>query len=77
MTNIYTCSLTSMTGVTGLLFGRGFYIYIFSSSKNDALVIMFETFVVAVTLSNTIGTLRMLKGFQANSLTRVIVEQSK
>jgi hypothetical protein len=31
--------------------------------------------VVAVTLSNTIGTLRMLKGFQANSLMLLVEEQ--
>ena len=43
------------------------------------LVIFFDTIVVAVTLSNTLGTLRKSREFQAfhaKSLTRVLAEQS-
>ena len=45
---------------------------------NDLLVIFFDTIVVAVTLSNILGTLRQSRDFQAfyaKSLTRVLVEQ--
>ena len=46
---------------------------------NDLLVIFLDTIVVAVTLSNTLGTLRQSREFQAfhaKSLTRVLAEQS-
>jgi hypothetical protein len=56
------------------------FIHFLAGTINDALLIVFDTIVVAVTLSNTIGTLRQLKEFQvsrAKSLTQVIVEQGK
>ena len=45
---------------------------------DDILVIFFDTIVVAVTLSNTLGTLRQSREFQAfhaKSLTRFLAEQ--
>ena len=45
----------------------------------NLLVIFFDTIVVAVTLSNTLGTLRQSREFQAfhaKSLTQVLAEQS-
>jgi hypothetical protein len=78
MMNVYTYSLMLSTGVRRLLFGRLFSIYTFLvATINDVLIIAFDTFVVAVTLSNTLENLRQLKEFQAKSLTQVIVEQSK
>ena len=46
---------------------------------SNLLVIFFDTIVVAVTLSNTFGTLRQSREFQAfhaKSTTRVLAEQS-
>ena len=46
---------------------------------SDLLVIFFDTIVVAVTLANTLGTLRQsgeFQAFHAKSLTRVLAEQS-
>ena len=43
-------------------------------------VIIFDTLVIAVTLSNAMETLRQMKGFkifQANSLTQVLVKQGE
>ena len=46
----------------------------------DVSVIIFDTLVVAVTLSNAMETLRQMRGFkifQANSLTQVLVKQGE
>ena len=43
-------------------------------------VIIFDTLVIAVTLSNAMETLRQMRGFkifQANSLTQVLVKQGE
>jgi hypothetical protein len=56
------------------------FIHFLVSTINEALLVVFDTIVVAVTLLNTIGTLRELNEFhvsRAKSLTRVIVEQGK
>ena len=45
---------------------------------SDLFVIFFDTIVVVVTLSNTLGTLRQsreFRAFHAKSLTRVLAEQ--
>jgi hypothetical protein len=43
------------------------YLYFIVVTINDASGIVFDTFVVAVTLSNTLGNLRSLKESQAKS----------
>ena len=46
----------------------------------SVLVIIFDTLVIAVTLSNAMETLRQMRGFkifQANSLTQVLVKQGE
>jgi hypothetical protein len=56
------------------------FIPVLVATIENTLLVVFDTVVVAVTLANTIGTLRQLKEFQvsrAKSLTRVIVEQGK
>jgi hypothetical protein len=54
------------------------FIPVLVATIENTLLVMFDTIVVAVTLSNTIGTLMQLKQFQlahAKSLTQVMVEQ--
>jgi hypothetical protein len=53
------------------------FVHFLVQALGDALGIVFDTFVVVVTLSNTLGNLRQLKEFKAKSLTQVIVEQSE
>jgi putative effector of murein hydrolase LrgA (UPF0299 family) len=56
------------------------FIPVLVATINTALLIVFDTIAVAVTLSNTIGTLRQLKEFKlsrAKSMNWVIVEQGK
>ena len=44
---------------------------------NSGLVIVFDTVVIAVTLSTTMETTRQMRGLQANSLSQVLVKQGR
>ena len=69
---------TIFRGETSLVMLQTPFMCFLVAFLNNLLLIFFDTIVVAVTLSNTLGTLRPSRDFQqfyAKSITRVLVDQ--
>ena len=75
------CWLTLFSGVSHPSFGRNFiFMHSLVVMIGSVLTIIFDTLVIAVTLSNAMETLRQMRGFkifQTNSLTQVLVKQGE
>ena len=73
--------LTLVSGVSHPLFGWYFiFMHSLAGMIGNVSFIIFDTLVIAVTLSNAMETLRQMKEFKifkANSLTQVLVKQGE